>query len=143
MMDRNIKSAHLLKWGTLLLAVLLSPCTFWGQCGEIETLDYTETPGGNGLFTGQSIELASNGYVQSVTLSVCTGTESQLVIRAYQGEEVIGMQEPFWEVPTNPTPHPGARPTACQARTGLHITRPGRSPSRTWPLRVELPTSFV
>lgn len=86
MMDRNNKIAHLLKWGTLLLAVLLSPCTSLGQCGDIETLNYSEPPCGNGLFTGQSIELESNGYLQSVTLSVCTGTESQLVIRAHQGE---------------------------------------------------------
>ncbi len=86
MMDRSIKTAHPLKWGTLLLAVLLSPFTSLGQCGEIETLDYTETPCGNGLYTGQSIALETDGYLQSVTLSVCTGTESQLVIRAYHGE---------------------------------------------------------
>lgn len=57
------------------------------QCGAPESVDYWEPPCGLGLHTGQSFIPQTTGYLDSVTLAVCTGDDAQLEIRLFNGTD--------------------------------------------------------
>ena len=58
-------------------------CT--GQCTEASTLLHYEAPCGSGLNVGQSFTAPITGHLDSIRLSRCTGTDTRLAIRTYNG----------------------------------------------------------
>lgn len=57
-----------------------------GQCPAPESLDFLAPPCGLGLMKGQSFMLPESGQLDSITLSLCSGTTGELVIRSYNGD---------------------------------------------------------
>ena len=63
---------------------LTSTCIY-GQCPDQQSINYLEPACGLGLMKGQSFTLPESARLDSITLSLCTGTTGELVIRAFNG----------------------------------------------------------
>lgn len=78
----TLRSAHL--WIVAAVWFMLGGRAL-AQCGNPAVLDNWEAPCGLGLHTGQSFIAQTTGYLDSVTLAVCTGDNAHVEIRLFNG----------------------------------------------------------
>mgnify|MGYP003741195457 FL=1 len=69
-----------------LLWVVGSALSASGQCQGEVFMDHGGAACGYGLMKGQTFTVPSDGNLTSIQLTVCSGTESQLAIRQYNGD---------------------------------------------------------
>ena len=69
----------------VLFWTVLSGASIFGQCPGEAVLDHSGAPCGYGLMKGQSIMVATDGTLSSVTLTVCSGANNRLVVRQFNG----------------------------------------------------------
>ena len=76
-----------LGWVLTCVLILTGMTQSWGQCTNTVSLLHYETPCGSGLNTGQSFTAPATGMLDSLRLSRCTGVDSKVVIRAFNGTD--------------------------------------------------------
>ena len=86
-----------MSFGMLLvcLMVLMGAMKTAAQCPDPEVLLYYEAPCGSGLNTGQSFTAPTTGQLDSLRLSRCTGTDTRVVIRGFNGTGSAWNQGPI------------------------------------------------
>jgi len=79
-----------------------------GLCPEI--LSFYEPPCGSGLNYGQSFTASITGYLNNITIARCTGVDTRLLVRAYNGDgsawnqgSLIGEADQMFQGTGNPT----------------------------------------